>query len=83
MLSQYEQNAMRTRRVLGVILGSLIALIGTIAKARRSLDLSCFGLNRDSPLDGPHAPQVHTLALNMSQLTTSLVPLDTSASRSS
>ena len=83
MLSQYEQNAMRTRSVLGVILGSLIALMGTIAKALRSLDLSCLGLNTGSPVDGPHGPLVHALALSMLRLATSLDLHDTSASRSS
>ena len=52
MLSQYEQKAIRTRRVFGVILGSLIALIGTMAKARRSLALSCLGLKTGNPLLG-------------------------------
>lgn len=52
MLSQYEQKAMRTRRVFGVILGSLIALIGTMAKARRSFALSCLGLKTGNPLLG-------------------------------
>ena len=50
MWSQYEQKAIRTLSVFGVMRGSLIALIGTIAKALRSLDRSCLGLKTDCPV---------------------------------
>ena len=50
MWSQYEQKAISTLSVLGVMRGSLMALIGTIAKALRSLDRSCLGLKTDCPV---------------------------------
>jgi hypothetical protein len=43
VLSAYEQNATRTRIIVGVTRGSLIALIGTIEKLRKSLGFMIAG----------------------------------------